>query len=384
QGGAWSAIGGMFGRAFDPARRVVALGDDIFVAGTINQAFDTAGHALGARNIVRWSGGWHLVSSPGIDSYGPGPTSAMAGRGTCGPFVAGDYDLVGETWINGVGRLGPDGQLSALTTASRLTPPPRQLAVGPDGTLYAAGQTWIETSSRRIEAPVARLRGDTWEPIGMPFIANVAGIVVDEGGTVYVGGNFENPEDPALSHLLRARGDTWAPVGTREPRPVTALALIDGALVIAEDLGDGTSQIARYRDGAWETVGTSLPAYVRVVFGDPGGLLIAGANITASSSVARLTGTSWEPVGRMPADAFVAALQRVGDTLVAVGRFALTAGGPGVNAAYLDTDTFRPLGGGLDAAVGSLFQTSRGLLLVGEFESAGGIASSGVARFEPR
>jgi hypothetical protein len=68
--------------------------------------------------------------------------------------------------------------------------------------------------------------------------------------------------------------------------------------------------------------------------------------------------------------------------LIAGGNFGIETSGSVVGAAVLGASGWTPLAGGLDGPVASMTLTDRGLVLVGSFESAGSVASVGIARLE--
>lgn len=390
-GDRWVSVGGVEG--FPGSQTLAAGAGGVFVGGVFDRAFTSFGSTgVAALNVARWTGaGWSALAHPGVVARGPGRVTALAARGACGPYVSGSFDAVGDRVLPYAGVLGDDDQLRQMSPTAYLDTVPSTLAVAPDGTVYAAGIHEVHSAGETREpSALARWSGREWEPFG-PLTERahrIFAMAVDPRGWLYIGGSFEDPDDPSRSHLLRWRHGGWTPVGEREPRTVSAIVVMDGDVVVAEAADGGRSRVARFRDEAWTVLGEPLGGGVSTLIEHGGELFAAGRALTATSLVARWNGTAWEAVGELggsvSATPRVAELAVLGDALIAVGSFALDASSAeDVNAAYLADGRWVALGSGVDGPVHSIAVTPRGLLLGGDFASAGGVASWGLARFEP-
>jgi len=208
------------------------------------------------------------------------------------------------------------------------------VAVGPDGTYYAAGR--FSQAGPGPALNVARWTGSAWAPMGDGLSGGADGgtvhaLAVARDGTVYAGGSFERSGTTAVRNVARWDGTSWQPLGSGTNRTVFALAVAaDGALYVGGDFitvgGFPYPFIARWSDGAWSRVGPNVGGAVEdIAIGPDGDLYITGRSFTLGwglSGVLRWDGTAWQYVGDELEDYTIQSVffKRNG-TLFAAGRF---------------------------------------------------------------
>ena len=387
----WSPVGfGVQGNSWNRDGAVVlpTSGGDVFVGGGLTEA-QNFGSAVAASRLVRVDvTGFHALTHPADPAHGIGRSYAVASRGPCGPYVSGDFDVVDDGYVDHVGALGRDDTLSDLfgptVTRTALSYGGDLLAVMSDGTLVSRVGIW-------------RTGAHDWAPLVLPHGAagQLRTMTVDDDGTLIAAGDWVDTTDPSMSGLARWNGTSWTAIASAPaPDPIDALLVHDGTLYAATSTADPTTlamtgSVVRWDGHAWADVGSTSDGAVTAMVWQGGTLVVGvGAYGTDSPYVYRAMGGTLAPIGGLFSPSTgqgvgVAALAVVGDTLIAGGNFGVEASGSVVGAAVLGASGWTPLAGGLDGSVASMTPTDRGLLLVGSFEAAGGVASVGIARLEP-
>lgn len=165
--------------------------------------------------------------------------------GTFGPGLA-RWDADTGAWT----MLG-DGAARAI----------HSLAVGPDGTLYGAGEMAGDSNA----GFVAAWQGSSWKDLARistsvsPSNANVWHIAVDSTGRLYVGGMFDRVNGIPVDHLAQYDGKKWSatPGPIQFPAAVTALAvgpndeLYVGAFAI---LNNSFTYASVLKQGTWSVM----------------------------------------------------------------------------------------------------------------------------------
>jgi hypothetical protein len=323
------------------------------------------------------------------DGSGPQPPRLVVG---------GSFQSVGNVAASNIAVLDPaTGAWSALGTGidgfgqvlALLALPNGDLVAG--GSFAAAGGTGVSN--------IARWNGSSWSAlgsgIGAPYAETVRALVLLPNGDLVAGGNF-------AYHVARWNGSVWSPIGTgfNFGGTVHGLTVLpNGDLVVggqfASASGIAADNIARWNGSTWSTFGSGTNGPVYSFAELPNGDLVAGGTFTAAggvaaNSIARWNGSNWSPLGGgMPgSSAWVPALATLpnGD-LVAGGSF-ITAGGViANNIARWNGSSWTALGGGLlggsaAAATRAIAVLANGELIVGgQFQFAGSIASKGIARW---
>jgi hypothetical protein len=230
---------------------------------------------------------------PGIEGFPVPVDDPITWRGGLGAVSA------EEVWaVDGVGQPGLIGRLeNGDWTLWRLVPSPtgqvNGLAVAPDGTVWAAGNSGVFSFdgaewTRRFDDP--------------------AGTVgVDGGGTVWIGGTFGWGNGSLW--LARWDGESWVRVeltgpemGTGFPAPTSMAVLRNGEIwMVRSFFGWGGDVVVRY-DGTtmesvacWEYLDPCPGAFVELAAAPNGDLLVGGYghNLDRQYRVARFDGDQW-------------------------------------------------------------------------------------------
>ena len=370
-----------------------------------------------ARSLAFWDGRhWSLPregAGMGVEGLVLALTAFDDGTGT--KMVAGgDFRMAGDVAIDRVAAW--DGRAWALLGAG-FNGTVHALAIFDDGSgeaLYAAGAF---TASGEI--PTARIArweavGQRWLPVGEGLDGWVLDLAVFDDGrgkALYAVGQFMSAGGVDARRVARWDGVEWSAVG---PRLVDGFSSSANALAVFDD-GTGPAlyaggsftiagglparRIARWDGVAWRPFGTAQGAddTVRTMvvadLGD-GPALFAGGDFLAidgqpASRVARWDGVQWSPVGvgvRSSVNALAASDDGDGPALYAAGRFFRL--GDERRSSYIarwDGDDWSPLGDGLSREADALAVVDDGsgpaLFVGGSFTTAGGVASSGLARW---
>ena len=321
-------------------------------------------------NIAKWDGtSWSAMGGGGF--YGQ--VSALAGD-TAGTvyFNSRTFDVSGITrhhvlkWSDGAVSGFPDldGTVAAL-------------ALGRDGSLYAGGN--FGTTGSGLLGGVARWNGNAWSPLGSGMDAGVDCLLADSTGNLYAGGNFTTAGGVPANHIAKWDGKNWSVPGSGLDGRVHALVAGDSGGFFAA----GDFQGVKKWDGrTWTSLG-SLPGGVVALARDDSGALYAAVDFAPAGAqtyhnVIRWNGTSWDLLGKGFYNQ-VFALASDGNTIYAGGSFRATTTGLVNNMARWDGIGWTAVGSGTDGYVWALL-ISHGLVAGGDFATAGGVATPGLAR----
>ncbi len=238
----------------------------------------------------------------------------LAGSGYGGP--GGIWRLRAGAWERDASPGSPDS-------------PVRSLAFGPDGALWAAGETWVKTfrdgawtsvpnaaeSSVAYQiVPVAdgtvwvaagfggvvalRPDGSTWRPDSLDRapLGFVASIAVGPDGTIWAGSNvqwctegLDGQTDCDVTGLARFDGQTWTledplgalPRGGAELRVNDLLVASDGSLWVAGEEWGGSARsfVSRFADGAWTVLLDTASQVMALAEHPDGSILAAGRGV---------------------------------------------------------------------------------------------------------
>lgn len=214
------------------------------------------------------------------------------------------------------------------------------------------------------DARVLRWDGATWSPLGGWFdqFGSASAVVLDlhvfddgSGPALYAGGDFATVGGVPAAKIARWSGTAWQALGSGSSDRVVSMATFDDgsgpALYAGTSGGFAGQSVAKWSGGAW----TPLPGYIgapslAVCDHGSGPVLYAGGLVTTLGGttvnhVVRWTGSSWAPLGT-----------------------GVTGWSPASNAAVTALGVFDP-GTGPELIVG------------GRFNSAGGLSSPMVARW---
>ena len=139
------------------------------------------------------------------------------------------------------------------------------MAIGPNDTLYAAGEFDAATVRFRI---ISRWTGTTWNEIAIDIDGTINAMVVGQDGTLYVGGDFSsiNGTNEISSRLIQySSSGSWSNVGSVDiTNSVRSLAIskTTGDLYVGgtfTTIGALTvNRIARWDGSTWSALGTGL------------------------------------------------------------------------------------------------------------------------------
>lgn len=310
---------------------------------------------------------------------------------------------------------------------------------GPQGEIRAmvhdgAGNLYVGGSFTRVQQPggglidahyVARWDGAEWHPLGGGLDGRVTAMALDPvDRSVYFGGDWNGGFDNALNangsvvaspNIVKWTGTAWQGLGRgTEPgfgRGVSAIAvdpptrdvIVAGAFVRRLFNADGSELevegIARWNGSVWSPMPGPTRGNINALASDADGALYAGGDFdliggVAAFGVARWDGQSWAALGRGTEGVGQISAIEVGGPFVYVGGSFLRvaqADGSGVNSpaiARWDTRSERWLAH--DAGIGRndnrpvvrALKYHQGFLHTGgNFESAGGLPASYVARW---
>ncbi|MFI4916575.1 MAG: GC-type dockerin domain-anchored protein [Phycisphaerales bacterium JB060] len=400
----------------DSGVRAMAVYDDgagekLFVGGRFPTAADRYSAAL-----TVWDGvDWAPLDSPGLHAGLDDDALAAAtfDDGT-GPklFVGGQFEHAGGERVNYAARwdgarwTALDGGLDGSVLS---------LAVFDDGAgpaLYAGG--WFRNAGGRPARGVARWDGRAWSPVGAGDPPGLDGAVralavYDDGRgpALYAGGDFQTADGRSVKHVARWDGTSWTAVGGGAPEPVRSLHVFDAGKGPVLYAGGDVQQLPGWRfnglrrwDGRdwralpWLVSGT-VDAMATYDDGRGSAMYLVGgfdvSGVPGTRNIARWDGTRFEPLRSGLANiGFSATTFDAGDgpRLVVGGQFSRAYGGAGDYLAQWDGRDWAPLEPA-DASVSGIVSvlhahddgSGPALFAGGRFTSAGGHASSRIARY---
>lgn len=241
-----------------------------------------------------------------------------------------------------------------LPMASGFNNAVRDMAVGPNGEIYAGGE-FKETGDGMPMRGFAVWDGFDWSAVGGSLggmRARLRDIDVN-GNDVYVGGYFPIVGTGGLeaNHIARWDGEKWHAlyegIGYEESRLepyVSAVAFYDGFLYVGGQFNRagqaGANGVARWIPGVgWDTLGRGIRgtnSHIRTFYSDGKNLFIGGTFTEVGNDytkyVARWDGHQWHPMGS-PLNNQVKTIIPYNNTLYIGGNFI----GPNETAMYIAT-----------------------------------------------
>ncbi len=370
----WSALSGtgMSGNVEALAVYDDGSGDALYAGGN----FSTAG-GVSVKNIAKWNGTlWSALSGPsgtGMDDYVLALAVYDGGSGDA-LYASGRFTSAGGLVVNRLAKWdGSQWLVLPGPTGNGMNTSVLAFAVYNDGSgdaLYAAG--WF-TVAGGVSAPrIAKWDGTQWSafsgPTGGDLISVQTLAVYDDGGgdALYVGGDFSTVDGIFVSRIAKWDGTQWS-------------ALYGPA---AFGTNGDVFALATYDDGSGDAL------YAGGDFNTAGGVTVNGIAKWNGTQWSALSGPSGTGMGYM-VDSLAVYDDGGGDALYAGGGFN-TAGGVTVNGiAKWDGTQWSALSGpsgtGMNDRVYALATTDDGsgnaLFAGGNFYTAGGVASSRIARW---
>jgi hypothetical protein len=209
-----------------------------------------------------------------------------------------------------------------------------------------------------------------------------------------VGGPFDHAGGVPAQDIALWDGAAWHAFADERAGGPDTLAVIGGALYAGgwwPVPGAPPSQrtgILRWDDPAWVTVGQNFPNDDVFAFAVYQGQIYAGGYFANAGnfSIARFDGAAWLPVGA-GLDGAVFAMTTfdpdgpgpMPELLIAGGGFSMAGGTPARNIAAWDGAQWSALGPGTIGSVRALTVWNNQLVVGGDFFSAGGLVSPGMA-----
>ncbi len=282
----------------------------------------------------------------------------------------------------------------------------RNFALRMNGNLLYTGGYTLFNGQVASNTVVNIFDGTNWSTIGELTGGLGTTVLYDFGflgNEVYVGGLFNRAGGVPAGGLAKWNGSSWSGVGGFSGA-VACLASDGTNIYIGGTFtncgGIFATNVAKWNGTNWSPLGAGLGRYDNVGSLGVGvllwreGYLYAGGAFTnsgavAATNLARWDGSSWSAVGGgvTGTGSSVTALQFMGNDLHVAGRFTTVGGSvTASNIAKWNGSTWSALGAGLRAApnatpVGELGVLGGDLYAFGSFTNAGGIAASGMARW---
>jgi hypothetical protein len=344
-GSAWQSVGA-------PFRWGTA--STLFDPGTGPQLYCAAGKT-GTGGVQRWDGAtWTPVGS-----LASAFVLYVADLGAGDVLLAGDSDV--QQWN------GSSWQLIYSTPRHFPNLPGRVVAMA---TLpgVAGNELWVGGSfgTNRDVNLVRRSPAGVWSSTGVAANGTVIALHVHDDGTgpvLFAAGDFTTIGGVSASRIARWNGSTWIALGGAPlAANVQAMATCDlgGGPRLYAGLADG--RILRLDDNGWASVGVANSQITALSALPSRGTLAAGGTFSRVSGasavgVAEWQGSNWSQLGEPVTDdypgiahAMCAAASATGPELYVAGEFDTAGGVEATNIARFAHGSWTPLGGGLTTA----------------------------------
>jgi uncharacterized repeat protein (TIGR01451 family) len=385
-GGAWHALSSGARTCYSggscylaPVNALLFTGGKLYMGGS----FNTAGPSS-IPTLAVWSGtSWATVGRLGaVDGA---QVNAM-GVSPFGVYAVGTFTTAGNpatTWLNQIGfwngarwtGLGQGvgfantglGSLSAVAASNH--------------TLYAAGDIYNEGS---ISTPaLAKFDGTTWSKLGTGFDSNSSAYIhaiVINGPDVFVAGNFSSVGGVSASNIAMWDGSKWNALGTGTDDTVDALLIYNGKLWAGGSFQSPGQEVATWdlTKHVWSAVGGN-PSY------DNGSVnALAGITQSPYNHYVLIGGGFWDiyyVVGQTKyyyttngLTLFDTNTKTIANPLSGYSP----VGGTGTSAGVTNPCQYPPCSGTINA----LYQDGLKLYMGGDFADGGGKPSRGFAAYD--
>lgn len=361
--------------------------------------FQTAGNVT-VNNIAAWDGQQWLALGSGIDDSTDGfMLSAAVYNNQL--IVGGSFNQAGGVAVNNIAAwdgstwstlgtgLGEDSIADSVDTLSVY-----------DGSLIAGGI--FENAGTLTVNNLARWDGSTWSAMGSGTNGPVYDMAV-QSARLYVGGSFDSIAGTTVSNIASWDGTTWNDLNggagpSDYPGKVTRVVVYDGDIIAAGYFLSAGSvavkHIAAWDGTSWSDMDggithsdpyqehrvSTLTAWNNTLF--IGGLFDSVGGV-AVRNYATWNGSTWALIGNGFVNTSgyspVTDLATFDGTLVVGGSFE-TAGSVTIPyIAQLVSDTWQPLGDGLDGQIGDMLVYNNQLIVGGAFTHAGSTTASHIA-----
>jgi ubiquitin-protein ligase len=185
---------------------------------------------------------------------------------------------------------------------------PIVFAVGPTGHVYAGGETFIKTGSKKHPTTnIAKWDGSAWSALGTGLGSGthtqVDDMIVAPDGSIYAHGIYTTvtkTEGEKMKYIIaKWNGSIWATLGTNEVRTGHLALSPDGTLYTAIYEGN-TCYVAKWNGSTWTALGTWKNGIIYSLVFAPDGTLYAGGSSGYSDNsgyVAKWNGSAWVALG---------------------------------------------------------------------------------------
>ncbi len=319
---------------------VVASNGDAYVAGGFAHAGGVVANGIAKWDGQQWSslaGGTNgVVASLAIDSHGDliaGGYFSQAGDVPVADIARWD----GSAWNPiGTGFARPENFGLSLNVEA--------LATGAGGVIYASG--YFETSVQGTALNgIARWDGVSWQPLGEGLEGLIQSLALGPDGSLVAAGSISNG-------VVRWDGQRWSSLGSRFVRfdPITDIAVKPDGTIVAAGSFDGNFGVAHWSGIDWVRLGPPViedgpsPAFelpweaadfqdvYALEIDSSGGVLAGGRFRDAGGQVVnhlvRWDGRGWKGYGQGLDGAVTALAFGQDDQLVIGGRFVNAGGVP--------------------------------------------------------
>lgn len=186
------------------------------------------------------------------------------------------------------------------------------IAVGPDGSIYAAGQ--FTNAGGSAITNLAKYNGSSWSALGTAPNGIVSALALDKAGNLYAGGQFTSIGGTSASRIAMYNGSAWVALGSGMTisagtcMVTTLYVASDGRLYAYGDFdtagGVSAAGIAVWNGASWVALGAGLnptvTGYEGAIYEDEGpGVVVAGPFTVVDDPnkmfLTRWTGSVWVP-----------------------------------------------------------------------------------------
>jgi hypothetical protein len=212
------------------------------------------------------------------------------------------------------------------------------LAVGADGSLYAAG-TFTSMGGVANTSRIAKWNGSAWSALDVGANNSVTALALSPAGVLYAGGNFTSIGGVAIDRIAQWNGSAWSALhATGANNTVTSLVVAADGTVYAGGAFTSIGGVSAARVAAWD--GTSYTA-LGAGFGDTvqaltigsRGELYAGGNFTGDIDyIGVWNGAGWQQLGVLDNNVF--SLHVGPDRILRAGGAFVTADGITLNDGF--------------------------------------------------
>jgi hypothetical protein len=418
----WSTLGtGSSNGVNNLVLALAVVGNEVFVGGRFTEA-----GGVSANNVARFNTQTNTWSSLGTGSSN-GVNDGVRALAVVGNevVVGGEFTSAGGVSANRVARFNTQTNTwSSLGTGSSNGVSggayPYVYALAVVGNEVVVGGDFTEAGGVSANN-VARFntQANTWSTLGTGSsngVNNVVWALAVVGNEVFVGGYFTEAGGVSANSVARfnTQTNTWSALGTGSSNGVSggdypyvyALAVVGNEVVVGgyftEAGGVSANRVARFntQTNTWSTLGTGSSngvnsyVYALAVVGNEvvvGGSFTSAGGVSANRVARFNTQTNtWSTLGTGSSNGVndrVYALAVVGNEVVVGGRFTSAGGVSANNVARFNTqtNTWSTLGtgssNGVNNYVRALAVVGNEVFVGGWFTSAGGIASTFIARW---